>query len=464
MTTPKVQNDHEYIHDAKVVLDKINEGVLLLNELGSITFVNTNFQELVGYSQHDLEGLRFERLIEFLNTDLPVTEAKAKDYWRNIKNGSSMVLTLRIKHKEGYLIPLQLEMSARYHQSGEFRGAILIFSGLDFDLLSKVTKTINSSLKLEDVLANIVTVVVDYLGLTSTAVFLLDKNTDCLRLTCCNEYKDMSKVPNVEIPFGVGAPGMIAEGREPIYVRNLGETDLIKQTAHEPGVLDRFNNRSSIGYPLIYRDELLGVIAFDAANIREFSARERKIFSIISSHVAMAIYNAQLYADVERLSITDGLTGLYNHRYFDNRLQEEWIRATRSNINICLLVIDIDHFKKYNDQFGHLQGNKLLVELAELVKRNVRSFDVVCRFGGEEFTVILPECTLEDATIVAERIRKACEDFNFIIKQSQTLSKITISIGVASATKAKTAEELFIMADNALYDAKRQDRNKVIIA
>ena len=98
------------------------------------------------------------------------------------------------------------------------------------------------------------------------------------------------------------------------------------------------------------------------------------------------------------------------------------------------------------------------------MKRNVRSFDVVCRFGGEEFTVILPECTLEDATIVAERIRKACEDFNFIIKQSQTLSKITISIGVASATKAKTAEELFIMADNALYDAKRQDRNKVIIA
>jgi len=462
VTTPKIHSDHEYIHDARAVLNKINEGVLLLDGLGSITFVNMNFQELVGYSQRDLEGLRFEQLIDFLKTDLSVTEVK--DFWLNITNGFSTVLRLRIKHKERYLIPLQLNISARYDKTGEFSGAILIFRDHDSDLLSKVTQTINSSLKLEDVLENIVTVAVDYLGLTSTAVFLLDKSTECLRLTCCNEYKDMSKVPSVEIPFGVGAPGMIAERREPIYVRDLGETDLIKQTAHGTGVRERFNKRSSIGYPLIYRDELLGVIAFDAANIREFSVRERKIFSIISSHVAMAIYNAQLYADVERLSITDGLTGLYNHRYFDNRLQEEWIRATRSNINICLLVIDIDHFKLYNDRFGHLQGNKLLVELAELVKCNVRSFDVVCRFGGEEFTVILPECTSEDATIVAERIREACEVYNFMSKESVTPSKITISIGVASSTKAKTAEELFMMADNALYDAKRQNRNMVVFA
>ena len=115
----------------------------------------------------------------------------------------------------------------------------------------------------------------------------------------------MSKVPNVEIPFGLGAPGMIAQTREPIYVRDLGETDLIKQ-AYEPGVQDRFNKLSSIGYPLIYRDELLGVIAFDAANIREFSARERKIFSIISNHVAMAIYNAESH---ERLIYIEGALG-----------------------------------------------------------------------------------------------------------------------------------------------------------
>jgi len=178
----------------------------------------------------------------------------------------------------------------------------------------------------------------------------------------------------------------------------------------------------------------------------------------------MAIYNAELFFDVERLSITDGLTGLYNHRYFVERLQEEWIRATRSNISVCLLMLDIDHFKNYNDQLGHLQGNKLLVELAELVKRNVRSFDVVCRFGGEEFTVILPVCTLEDAATVAERIRRSCEEHNFIGKEHQPSGKLTISIGVSISTKAKTAEELFLMADNALYDAKSQNRNRVVIA
>lgn len=212
---------------------------------------------------------------------------------------------------------------------------------------------------------------------------------------------------------------------------------------------------------------MLGVITFDAANIREFSPREKKIFSIISSHVAMAIYNAELYSKVERLSITDGLTGLYNHRYFEERLQEEWIRATRSNINICLLVLDIDHFKNYNDQLGHLQGNKLLVQLAELVKCNVRSFDVVCRFGrfgGGEFTIILPECTLNYAASVAERIRKACEGCKFVGEEYQPSGKLTISIDVASSTKATTVEQLFLMADSALYDAKRQNRNKVVIA
>ncbi len=462
MITPKDHSDNEYIYDARAILDRIHEGVLLLNELGSITFVNKNFQELVGHTQSDLEGLRFDQLIDFLNSDLSLTEAT--EYWLNVKNGLAAVLTLKIKHKEGYPIPLQLEVSARYDKVGEFCGAILSFVDLHSDLLSQVIQTINSSLKLDEVINNIISVVVDYLGLASTAVFLMDKKTECLRLAFCNVDKELIYVSKSDIPLGVGAPGLIAQRREPLYVPDLGETNLINQSIDDPVVRDRFKNRSSIGYPLIFRNELLGVIAFDAANIREFSPREKNLFENISNHVAMTIYNAELYSEVERLSITDGLTGLYNHRYFEKRLQEEWYRATRSNIDICLLVLDIDNFKNYNDNLGHFQGNKLLVELAELVNNNVRSFDVVCRFGGEEFTVILPECTLEDAAIVAERIRKACEEYKFVGEEQQPSGNLTISIGVSSSTKAKTAEELFLMSDNALYDAKSQGRNKVVIA
>ena len=463
MITPKINSDYEYIHeDTSAVLDKIHEGVILLNDLGIITFVNLNFQKLVGYSQHDLEDLRFDQLIEFLKSD--ISAAQVSEHWQNIRNGFSTVLTLRIKHKQGYLIPLQINASTRYDKAGEFCGVLLICRDFYSDLLLQVIQTINSSLKLDEVLDNIISVVVDHLGLASTAVFLMDKKTECLKLKYCNVFKELIDVPKFDIPLGVGAPGLIAQRRETIYVANLGETNLINESINDPLIRERFKNRSSIGYPLICRNELLGVIAFDAANVREFSPREKEVFSIISIHVALAIYNAELYTEVERLSITDGLTGLYNHRYFEERLQDEWMRATRSNINICLLVLDIDHFKNYNDQLGHLQGNKLLVELAELVKRNVRSFDVVCRFGGEEFTVILPECTLNYAARVAERIRAACEECKFIGEEHQPLGKLTISIGVASSTKAKTAEELFLMADKALYDAKSQNRNKVVIA
>ena len=462
MINSKRESENNHIPDSIPILDKISEGVLLLNPLGSITFANMSFQELVGYSQKELDGLGFEQFIEFLRSELSATEAKA--HWHNIINGVPTVLKLIIKHRENYLIPVEVDASVRYDKAGEMCGVLLICRDLHSELLLQITQTITSSLKLDEVLENIITVVVDYLGLASTAVFLWDKKTDCLRLSCCNVYKDKTQIPIVEIPLGFGAPGMIAQRREPVYVHNLGETELVNQINNDYKVREKLDNRSSIGYPLIYRNQLLGVIAFDAANIREFSSTEKRIFEIISSQVAMAIYNAELYSEVEHQSITDGLTGLYNHRYFEKRIQDESIRATSVNSCFCLIVLDIDHFKNYNDKLGHLQGNKALVEFAELVKHSVRSFDVVCRFGGDEFAVILPECNISDAAMVAERIRKACEEHNFFGKEYQPPVKLTTSIGIASSIEAKTVKELFTMADNALYNAKMDNSNKVVIA
>ncbi len=143
MTT---SNDYEngYLHDdTRAILDKIHEGVIILNGLGSITFVNMNFQELVGYSQRNLEGLRFDQLIEILKLD--ISAAEAKEHWQNIINGFPTVLTLRIKHKEGYLIHQQIDASARYDKVGEFCGVLLICRDFCSDLLSQIIQTINSS-------------------------------------------------------------------------------------------------------------------------------------------------------------------------------------------------------------------------------------------------------------------------------------------------------------------------------
>lgn len=443
----------------KAILNEMDEGVLVFDSLGIIDFANLSFQQLVGYSLKDLKGLTFNQLIKLLNSMQSIEEIKVN--WQTIINETSTRFKIRIKHQSGYIIPLQIDAAALYDDT-QFCGASLICRDLHAELLLQVTQTINSSLKLNKVLDNVISVVVDYLGLAGTAIFSLDKDKSCLRLLRCNTLDSIQNEQEIEIPLGVGAPGIIAESREPVYVRNLGETDLIQQSVPDSDVRGEFNNRSSIGFPLIHGDELLGVIAFDAANVREFSRVEQGIFKLISNHVALALNNAELYSQVERLSLTDGLTGFYNHRYFNEKLDDEWKRAIRLNTCLSLLILDIDNFKNFNDKFGHLQGDKILIEFSELVKKNLRSFDIVFRYGGDEFTVILPECTLMDAANVAERIRIACEEYDFVGKEQIKSEKITVSIGVASSTGVQTAEELFVFADKALYRAKNQCRNKVV--
>jgi len=165
--------------------------------------------------------------------------------------------------------------------------------------------------------------------------------------------------------------------------------------------------------------------------------------------------------EVARMAVTDGLTELYNVRYFRQRLNEEVAKAYKSNLS--LLIIDVDYFKIYNDLYGHLAGDKVLKHLAKLIKDNVRETDLVARYGGEEFTVILPGMEKQKAKEIAERIRCAIRDFNFLGQEKLPCGKLTVTIGIASIPDdAQTAEELIKIADDALYRGKYATRDTVV--
>ena len=170
----------------------------------------------------------------------------------------------------------------------------------------------------------------------------------------------------------------------------------------------------------------------------------------------------ELNAVLKELSVTDGLTGLYNHKYFHDKLTEEIRRTERYFRPLSLIMIDVDHFKEFNDTNGHPEGDRLLKFLATTLKENVRAEDIAARYGGEEFAVILPETVKDAALVLAERLRKAVAERDFPGGDTQPGGKLTISLGVATFTEdADNADGLLKAADDALYRAKKKGRNRV---
>ena len=174
------------------------------------------------------------------------------------------------------------------------------------------------------------------------------------------------------------------------------------------------------------------------------------------------------YRDIlERISLIDGLTGIANRRNFDQTLEKEWRRALRKGDILSLAVVDIDFFKKYNDYYGHLEGDKCLQDVSSILKESLyRAADLVARYGGEEFVVLLPSTTNVEALVVLERIRSNVEELRIPHKMSEVAEHVTVSIGLASAWPGadKTSSDLIRQADTALYQAKNSGRNRICCA
>jgi diguanylate cyclase (GGDEF)-like protein len=185
---------------------------------------------------------------------------------------------------------------------------------------------------------------------------------------------------------------------------------------------------------------------------------------MVARHLALALANLQLRAQLHDLSIRDALTGLYNRRYLDEALERELLRATRHQHPVGVVMLDIDHFKLFNDTYGHDAGDVLLRALGTFLQNNIRGEDIACRYGGEEFTLILPMASLRDTQARAEDLRASVNHLQ-AMHGDQWIGQVTISLGAACFPEhGTTGDALIRAADRALYQAKMSGRNCVVIA
>jgi diguanylate cyclase (GGDEF)-like protein len=213
--------------------------------------------------------------------------------------------------------------------------------------------------------------------------------------------------------------------------------------------------------PLVSFGQTLGVLVLDSAQMGAFNANDEQSLESVADICSNAIQNAHYVDRVRQLAYLDGLTGIFNRRFFELRITEEIERARRFNIGMAVIMVDIDQFKRLNDEFGHLLGDEVLRQVSSIFHQQLRKIDVVCRFGGEEFAILLSQTDPQHAFSVAEKLRRMVETWQF----PGVPRPVTISAGTASfPDHGTTRDELVKAADAGLYAAKLAGRNRVLLA
>jgi diguanylate cyclase (GGDEF)-like protein len=322
--------------------------------------------------------------------------------------------------------------------------------------VQQVGNLLISTLDGEKLLQSLVTYVGEVLGGRSCVVYILEEKTG--RFTALSAFGEKPEDPPV-VFAGQGSVGRVAEKCVPLLIQNAES-----HSDFEPRFECFPEAKNLILAPLIAKSGLLGVILVtDRKSGQPFRESDLEMLGMFAGHAAAALDNVRLYEKLERAATTDDLTQLANRRSFQESLEKEVARADRYGHDLSLLMLDIDHFKKVNDDYGHSVGDQVLRALGGVLRTQLRNIDIPTRYGGEEFAIIMPHTPKPFAVNVAERLRVSVEGSNFF--EDDRLRTVTVSIGVAAyPTDATDMDTLIGAADNALYEAKHGGRNRVAVA
>jgi diguanylate cyclase (GGDEF)-like protein len=327
-------------------------------------------------------------------------------------------------------------------------------------ILTDIVKTANSILEPRKVIELIMGKIQQLIPSEAWSMLMVDEERQELtfELALGEKAKDVS---SFRVKIGEGVAGWVAE---------TGKPTIVNDAARDPrfsGKFDsktRFQTRSILCAPLISRGRTIGVVEIINRQGGRFTQADLEILLTLVEPCAIAIENAILFQKTEQLTITDDLTRLFNSRYLNVYIGREIKRCKRHGIPLSVIFLDLDGFKKINDQYGHLAGSRTLAEVGGILAQAVRESDILARYGGDEFVVVLPETPPSGAMVIAERIRRAIEIHSFLEAQGLQ-AHISASFGISSyPDHALTPEGLIQKADQAMYRVKERDKNGVELA
>ena len=327
-------------------------------------------------------------------------------------------------------------------------------------ILTDIVKTANSILEPRKVTELIMAKIQHLIPSEAWSMLMVDEEKQELtfELALGAKGKDVS---SFRVKMGEGVAGWVAQ---------TGQPTIVNDTSRDPRFTGKFDNqtqfrtRSILCAPLISRGRTIGVVEIINRIGGRFTRSDMDVLLTLVEPCAIALENAILFQRAEQLTITDDLTKLFNSRYLNLYIGREIKRCKRHGIPLSVIFLDLDGFKGINDHYGHLAGSRTLTEVGAILAEAVRESDILARYGGDEFVVVLPETPPSGALVIAERIRKAIESHSFLKEQGLT-ARISASFGIASyPDHALTPEGLIQKADQAMYRVKERDKNGIEVA
>jgi diguanylate cyclase (GGDEF)-like protein len=327
-------------------------------------------------------------------------------------------------------------------------------------ILTDIVKTANSILEPRKIIELIMARIQELIPSEAWSILMLDeeKNELTFELALGEKGKDVSAF---RVKVGEGVAGWVAQ---------TGQPTIVNDTSRDPRFARRFDSqtqfqtKSILCAPLISRGHTIGVVQVINRQGGKFTQADLELLLTLVEPCAIAIENAMLFQRTEQLTITDDLTKLFNSRYLNLYIGREIKRCKRHGIPLSVIFLDLDGFKSVNDNYGHLAGSRTLTEVGHILVEAVRESDILARYGGDEFVVVLPETPPSGALVIAERIRKAIEGHAFL-KDQGLEARISASFGISSyPDHALTPEGLIQKADQAMYRVKERDKNGIEVA
>ena len=327
-------------------------------------------------------------------------------------------------------------------------------------ILTDIVKTANSILEPRKVIELIMAKIQQLIPSEAWSMLMVDEEKQELtfELALGEKGRDVS---SFRVKMGEGIAGWVAQ---------TGKPTIVNDTSRDPRFARRFDSqtqfqtRSILCAPLISRGRTIGVVQVINKRGGKFTQADLEVLLTLVEPCAIAIENAILFQRTEQLTITDDLTKLFNSRYLNLYISREIKRCKRHGIPLSVIFLDLDGFKSVNDAYGHLAGSRTLTEVGGILVEAVRESDILARYGGDEFVVVLPETPPSGALVIAERIRKAIESHSFL-KDQGLEARISASFGIASyPDHALTPEGLIQKADQAMYRVKERDKNGIEVA